>query len=124
MPMLYFAFDKYFPGVLQISTFIYFVFEDSISYKVVPLQKRLQFWNCLHTLDLDERLSQFGILILDLESCRLQLLKAREIFFKFQKSRVDFVVISFVSGVSSHFPHILSFSFSSPLLKRVKALLV
>ena len=79
MPMLYFAFDKYFPGVLQISTFIYFVFEDSISYKVVPLQKRLQFWNCLHTLDLDERLSQFGILILDLESCRLQLLKDGEL---------------------------------------------
>ena len=94
-------------------------------YKVAPLQKDYNFL-IVHTpylLDLDKRLSQFGILILDLESCRLKLLKAGEDFFKFQKSRVDLVVISFVSGVSSHFPHILSFSFSSPLLKRVKALL-
>ena len=69
-------FDKYF---FQVSIFIDFDFKDSISYQVVPLQKRLQFWNCLHTLDLDERLSQFGILILDLESCRLQLLKDGEL---------------------------------------------
>ena len=126
MPMLHFAFDKYITAVLQISTFIYFFFEDSFSYiKWLHCKKDYNFL-IVHTpylLDLDERLSQFGILILDLESCRLQLLKAGEDFFRFQKSRVDLVVISFVSGVSSHFPHILSFSFSSPLLKRVKALL-
>ena len=126
MPMLHFAFDKYIAAVLQISTFIYFFFEDSFSYiKWLHCKKDYNFL-IVHTpylLDLDERLSQFGILILDLESCRLQLLKAGEDFFKFQKSTVDLVVISFVSGVSSHFPHILSFSFSSPLLKRVKALL-
>ena len=39
-------FDRYFP---QVSIFIDFDFKDSISYQVVPLQKRLQFWNCLFT---------------------------------------------------------------------------
>ena len=72
-------FDRYFPQISFIHLFCRWRFHLNI--KLFHCKRDCNF-GIVHTpylLDLGERLSQFGILILDLESCRLQLLKDDEL---------------------------------------------